>query len=61
MHFMAETATDAECAKWGLYQGDVIFTRDSETPDEIGVPAYVSTTLPNVLCGYYLALARPST
>ena len=60
MHFMAATATDAEYAKWGLRQGDVIFTKDSETRDEIGVPAYVSETLPNVLCGYHLAVARPN-
>ena len=59
MDFMAATATDAEYTKWSLHQGDVIFTKDSETPDEIGVPAYVSETLPDVLCGYHLALARP--
>ena len=59
MDFMAATAKEAEYAKWGLREGDVIFTKDSETRDEIGVPAYVSETLPDVLCGYHLALARP--
>ena len=59
MDFMAATATEAEYSKWGLREGDVIFTKDSETPDEIGVPAYVSETLPDVLCGYHLGLARP--
>ena len=39
-------------------QGDV--TKDSETPDEIGIPSYVADDLPNVLCGYHLGLARPS-
>ena len=59
MDFMAATATEAEYAKWGLREGDVIFTKDSETREEIGVPSYVSETLPDVLCGYHLALARP--
>ena len=59
MDFMAATAKEAEYAKWGLREGDVIFTKDSETRDEIGVPAYVSETLPDVLCGYHLAIARP--
>jgi len=59
MAFMSATATPTECQRWSLSQGDVIFTKDSETPDEIGIPCYVSTDLPNVLCGYHLGLARP--
>ena len=57
---MAATATPVECARWALMQGDVLFTKDSETPDEIGIPSYVADDLPNVLCGYHLGLARPS-
>ncbi len=59
MEFMAATATPVECERWALRQGDVIFTKDSETPDEIGIPSFVATDLPNVLCGYHLGLARP--
>ena len=57
--FMAATATPAECHRWSLRKGDVLFTKDSETPDEIGIPSYVSDDMPNVLCGYHLGLARP--
>ena len=60
MEFMAATATPVECNRWALRKGDVIFTKDSETPDEIGIPSLVATDLPNVLCGYHLGLARPS-
>ena len=60
MEFMAATATPVECDRWALRQGDVIFTKDSETPDEIGIPSYVAADMPNVLCGYHLGLARPS-
>ena len=60
MEFMAATATPVECSKWALMAGDVLFTKDSETPEEIGIPSYVADDLPNVLCGYHLGLARPS-
>ncbi len=49
MLFMAATASPAECKKWTLRQGDVLFTKDSETPDEIGIPAYVSEDLPGTI------------
>ena len=61
MKLMAATATPAERDTWSLKKGDVLFTKDSETPDEIGVPSYVSDDMPNVLCGYHLGLARSSS
>ena len=61
MKFMAATATPTECARWALRQGDVLFTKDSETPEEIGIPSYVADDLPSVLCGYHLGLARPAS
>ena len=61
MKLMAATATPVERDTWSLKKGDVLFTKDSETPDEIGVPSYVSDDMPNVLCGYHLGLARPSS
>ena len=59
MDFMSATASPSECDKWTLRKGDVLFTKDSETPEEIGIPAYVCEDIPNVLCGYHLGLARP--
>ena len=50
-----------EGVTWSLKKGDVLFTKDSETPDEIGVPSFVFDDMPNVLCGYHLGLARPSS
>ena len=61
MKLMAATATPVERDTWSLKKGDVLFTKDSETPDEIGVPSYVADDMPNVLCGYHLGLARPSS
>jgi type I restriction enzyme S subunit len=42
-----------------LQKGDVLITKDSETPDDIGIPAVVVDDLPNTICGYHLALIRP--
>ena len=39
--------------------GDIIITKDSETPDDIGVPTYVKNDLDNVVCGYHLTMIRP--
>ena len=60
MDFMPATATQSELERWALKQGDVLFTKDSETADEIGIPAFVADDLTDVLCGYHLGLARPS-
>ena len=50
---------ESEFAKFVLRKGDVIITKDSETPDDIGVPTYVKDDLDNVVCGYHLTMIRP--
>jgi type I restriction enzyme S subunit len=57
--FMKATATKSEIAKYTLRRGDVIITKDSETPGDIAVPALVSEDLKGVVCGYHLAIVRP--
>lgn len=57
--FMKATASEAEINKFGLKEGDVIITKDSETPEDIGVPAVVVEKLKGVICGYHLAIIRP--
>lgn len=58
--FMKATASDAEIKKYALQIGDVIITKDSETPDDIAIPALVTEDLNGVLCGYHLAIIRPN-
>lgn len=48
-----------EIERFGLLQGDVVITKDSETPDDIAVSAVVVDKLENVICGYHLAILRP--
>jgi type I restriction enzyme, S subunit len=59
MHFSRGTATPAEIARFTLRKGDVLITKDSETPDDIGIPSVVADDLAGVICGYHLALLRP--
>lgn len=57
--FMSATASREQIAAFRLRPGDVVITKDSETPDDIGVPAYVEAGAPDLICGYHLALIRP--
>lgn len=59
LSFMAATAKGREIERFTLEKDDVIITKDSETPDDIAVPAYVPDDLPGVICGYHLALLKP--
>lgn len=57
--FMEATASAEEIAKFALRVGDVIITKDSESWDDIGVPALVKEATEGLVCGYHLALLRP--
>ena len=59
--FMIATATRGQLDAFELKKGDVILTKDSETPDDIGVPAYVNLEdTKNIVCGYHLAISTPN-
>ena len=52
------TCNDKELEKFSLRRGDILLTKDSETPDDIGVPTYVRELIENTVCGYHLARVR---
>ncbi|MBI1892782.1 MAG: restriction endonuclease subunit S [Candidatus Rokubacteria bacterium] len=60
MDFMTATATPEQARRFSLRAGDVLITKDSESWTDIAVPAVVTSDLPDVLCGYHLALVRPA-
>ncbi|HFI5335568.1 TPA: restriction endonuclease subunit S [Serratia liquefaciens] len=60
INFMKATASNNEIEKYSLKIGDVIITKDSETPGDIAVSALVSEELNGVVCGYHLAIVRPN-
>ena len=57
--FMQGSATIAEIERFKLRHDQVILTKDSESWDEIGIPAYVPHDLTGVVCGYHLAVITP--
>jgi type I restriction enzyme S subunit len=59
LEFMKGSATDAEIERFKLCRGQVILTKDSESWDDIAIPAYVPQDMPNVVCGYHLAVLTP--
>ena len=57
--FMVATASEAQITRFTLKAHDVLVTKDSEEPSDIGIPAYVPQDMPGILCGYHLAVLRP--
>lgn len=60
LNFMEATATQVQVERFALVVGDVVITKDSETPDDIGVPALIAETAPDLVCGYHLTIVRPN-
>ena len=56
--FMEATANENEITKFIVKKGDVLVTKDSETPDDIANPAFIKEDLINTICGYHLAQIR---
>jgi len=56
--YSAGSVRPAEFKKFHLCRGDVIVTKDSETPNDIGIPAVVVDEMDNLVCGYHLAIIR---
>ena len=59
LDFMRATATPEQARRVRLRRGDVLITKDSESWDDIAVPALVVEDLVDVVCGYHLAHIRP--
>ena len=61
VEFMKATATGEQVCRFRLRVGDVLITKDSESWEDIAVPAVVSEELPDVVCGYHLAHIKPGS
>ena len=59
-NFMIASANDNNIKRFSLKEGYVAFTKDSETRDDIGIPAYIADDLDNTVLGYHCALAKPN-
>lgn len=58
INFMQATASSKEIDSNSLRKNDVVFTKDSETSEEIAEPALITDDIENLVCGYHLAIAR---
>lgn len=58
--FMKATAKQSEIDIFKLKKGQVAFTKDSETRDDIGVPTYIADDFEDVVLGYHTALITPN-
>jgi type I restriction enzyme S subunit len=58
LNFMVASASATQIDKLTLKQFDVIATKDSEDPNDIGIPALVLDNMNGVVCGYHLTLFR---
>lgn len=56
--FMDATASQDEIRAFELKKGDVLITKDSEDPSDIGIPAIVTDDMAGVICGYHLTMIR---
>jgi len=59
LDFMKATASKDQISKFILEKGDVILTKDSESANDIGIPALVAESFDNVVCGYHLTHIKP--
>ncbi|GAA1769377.1 restriction endonuclease subunit S [Nostocoides vanveenii] len=60
LDFMTATATPEQIKRFRIRVGDTLITKDSETADDIGVPAFVKYEADDLICGYHLAIVRPN-
>lgn len=58
LDFMWATADELEIKRFAIKKNDVLITKDSETCDDIAIPALATESLDGVLCGYHLARFR---
>lgn len=57
--FMSATATQAQIERLSLKKGDITITKDSESPWDIAVPAFISDDIEGLVCGYHLSKIAP--
>lgn len=57
--FREATASDDQVRAFGLKPEDVVLTKDSEIADDIGVSTLIAEPIPDLVCGYHLAIVRP--
>ena len=58
LEFMQATASKDEIKKFTLNVDDIIITKDSESPEDIAIPAIINENIQNLICGYHLTMIK---
>lgn len=61
LEFMEATATEDEILKFKINIDDVLVTKDSESADDIAIPALVKIERENLICGYHLTQIKSNS
>ena len=56
--FMVATASKSDIKRFTLKRGDVVITKDSEDPFDIGIPALINEDIDGLVCGYHLTIIQ---
>jgi len=56
--FPLGSCTEDEFKNFSLVKNDILITKDSESPDDIGIPTFVDDHLENTVCGYHISQIR---
>ena len=56
--FRNGSCSNEELKNFNLEKDDVIITKDSESPTDIGVPSLVVEKIENLVCGYHLSIIK---
>jgi type I restriction enzyme S subunit len=59
LEFMRSSASKIEIDKYRLFKNDVVITKDSESPFDIGVASFVCEDIDDLVCGYHLSIIKP--
>ena len=59
IEFMDASATEEQIEKLSLKRGDVVVTKDSESPWDIAVPTVIAEDIQGLVCGYHLTKLEP--
>ena len=59
LKFMKASASKFEINRFTLKKGNILLTKDSESPDDIAIPSYVKENINNLICGYHLMIVKP--
>ncbi|CAB0814856.1 hypothetical protein FRC0290_01016 [Corynebacterium diphtheriae] len=60
LELMRATASVDQIDRLGVLDGDVLITKDSEGPEDIGQVAIIQNPSADMVCAYHLALLRPT-